>query len=393
LTGVFIGSLDDKPGGQSLQRLLPDASSVHYAGPSAASRTGHVVFSRENTLMAQPFDALSLKLSGDPVPISAGVSSYGGFHLSSIGALAYIVTNDLNRRLAWFDRKGQHLGDVWKPGPYGALELSPDGTRVVADRGEGQASDVWVYEFARNAETQITASPARDGRPVWLDNERVVYYSARDGQMRLFTRAASGAGPEDVLAEFEPEIRAPLPQTVSPDGRILIFEPGRFKTGRDLMILPLENGKAGKPSEYLNSEGSEFQAQFSPDGRYVAYHLNQSGNNELQVSTFPDPQKRRWTISSGGGYQPRWSKDGRELLYFAPGGKLMSVQLSLSPEFRASAPKLLFERPIFGSGVSGNQIRWDLTRDGQRFLINTSSSDESGTPITVVLNWQAAVGQ
>ena len=387
LTGIFAGSLDDKPDKQSSQRLLPDQSSVYYAGPSVASPSGHVVFYRESTLMAQPFDAGHLQLSGDAVPIAQGVSALGGFYLSATGALAYTTSGGHNRQLAWFDRKGLRVGNVWNPGPFFELELSPDDTRVAAVRdGANSNSVVWVYEFARNAETLITTASGPAAHPLWIDGQRLVYYSGA----RFFTRAASGAGPEQLFAELDPGIQTPYPQTVSPDGRTLLYEPGVPKTGRDLMMLPIENGKAGKMSAYLNSEANESQAQFSPDGRYVAYHLTQAGRNEIQVSTFPDPGKGRWTISSGGGFQPRWRKDGKELFYFGAGGKLMSLDVSLSPKFNASAPKLLFEAPIYGGGATPSQIRWDVSRDGQRFLINTSIGDESATPITVVLNWQAA---
>lgn len=155
------------------------------------------------------------------------------------------------------------------------------------------------------------------------------------------------------------------------------------------MVLPLEGDKPGMPRPYMNGEGNESAGQFSPDGKHVAYVLTAGGRSEIYVSTFPDPTANKWSISAGGGYQPRWRRDGKELFYITADNKLMSVEVKSGPSF--GVPRELFAVPIYGGGSnSTNQIRWDVSPDGQKFLFNTVSGDASA-PLTVVLNWQAGL--
>jgi eukaryotic-like serine/threonine-protein kinase len=178
----------------------------------------------------------------------------------------------------------------------------------------------------------------------------------------------------------------------SRDEHFLLYEDRDPKTNWDLWVLPDPAGSPGarKPSVFLNSMFSEADGKFSPDGRFVAYVSDESGRTEVYVSTFPDPKGGRWAISSGGGFQPRWRSDGRELLYFRPDGTLMSVDVTLNPSFKAGAPRALFQAPIIAGGGQTSTHRWDMTPDGKRFLINTVPGDASA-PLTVVLNWQAAL--
>jgi hypothetical protein len=160
------------------------------------------------------------------------------------------------------------------------------------------------------------------------------------------------------------------------------------KTKYDLWVLPMSGGR--KPQEFLHTPFDERQPQFSPDGRFVAYALDESGKYEVYVSTFPPSSAGKWPISNGGGYQPRWRRDGKELLYFSGGGTLMSVEVALGATFKAGVPKALFQAPLYGGGANPAQTRWDLTPDRQRFLINTIPA-EASSPLTVVLNWQAGL--
>jgi hypothetical protein len=168
----------------------------------------------------------------------------------------------------------------------------------------------------------------------------------------------------------------------------VIFSDIDRSTKRDLRVMRVDGER--KPAEFLKTGSNLDSARFSPDARYVAYVSDESGTNDVYVTTFPDPKVGKWPISSGGGYQPRWRRDGRELLYFTSDGNLMSVDVALIPSFRAGIPKALFRVPIFGGGGTLGQNRWDLTADGQRFLINTIGSG-GAAPITVVLNWQAGL--
>ena len=201
-------------------------------------------------------------------------------------------------------------------------------------------------------------------------------------------RASSGAGNAELLLK---PIHQVAPKDWSRDGRFLLYVDYDPKTKQDLWVLPVSDGAPGgrTPAVFLRTESNENQGQFSPDGRFVAYTSDESGKFEVYVSTFPTSGGGKWTISNGGGTQPRWRRDGKELLYFTGDGKLMSVDVTPGAAFKAGAQKVLFQAPIYGTANS-TQTRWDVTPDGQRFLINTVSGDAS-VPLTVVLNWQAAL--
>ena len=379
--GIFLGSLDAKPAAQASKPLLADISMPVYAPGLAGS--GYILFVREGTLMAQPFDNRALAFKGDPVPIAEQVSSGSGqYSVSSTGVLIRAAGTGISvRQLTWYDREGKQGETTWTRGLYGGVALSPDATRVAIERF-GQFWETWVFEFSRSASIRLTLTGGTT--PAWSpDGNRIAYSSASKGG--LVVKAASGAGNEDLLLKTSHPVQA---MDWSRDGRFLLYEDQDLKTKWDLWTLPIPAGAAGeaKPVAFLNSEFNETGGQFSPDGRFVAYESDESGPSEVYVSPFPDAKSGKWPISSGGGYQPRWRRDGRELLYFAVGGRLMSVDVTLSPAFKASAPKVLLQAPVFNGAVS-NTHHWDLTPDGKRFLINTVPTDISA-PLTVVLNWQ-----
>jgi len=261
------------------------------------------------------------------------------------------------------------------------LELAPDGTRVAVVRSVPNSQPaIWVDEFARGVSNRITP-PDVSVRPVWSpDGNRLVFESASN----ISLKAASNAGKEEVLFKFE---RPTDPLDWSRDGRWLLYQETDPKTKHDLWALPMEPGKpAGKPVPFLQTASDEREGKFSPDGRFVVYVSDDSGKYEVYVASFPAPSLRV-PISSGGGYQPRWRRDGKELLYFTADGKLMSVDVTLSGAFKAGVPKVLFQAPIYGGGNSP-QHRWDMTAGGQRFLIDIVGGDVSA-PLTLVENWTA----
>jgi eukaryotic-like serine/threonine-protein kinase len=383
--GVFLGSLDAKPEQQELKRLLPDLTPAAYSSPSAPGGTGYLLFRREGALLAQPFDSERLELYGDAVVV---VDQVGGplFSLSATGVLVYPTGGGADRRLTWHDPQGKATGTAWIPGQYSELNLSRDGKQVAVVNSRN-GTDTWIFEFAREAETRLTNGPAANVHPVWSpDGSRMVYTSALGGSgFQMILKPASGAGKEEVLLESKTSVYA---MDWSRDGRFLLYQEIAPKTKGDFGLLEMDGDR--KPKPYLHSDFNENTGQFSPDGRYVAYISDQSGNFEVYVSSFPDPNTVRVPISHGGGYQPRWRWDGKELLYLAGDGKLMSVDVTLTPAFKASAPKALFQPPIFGGAANnGNREYWDIAPDG-RFLILTNSGDASA-PLTVVLNWQAAL--
>jgi len=381
--GVHIRALDDKPNVPG-RRLLADDTSALFAPATHGRKPGWIVFVREATLWAQPFDPTRLSLDGDPVPLAPSSGNLGGFSVSETGDLVYGTVSQANRQLDWYSRKGTRIETAWKGHAFNEIELSPDGTRV-ATVDSPSTQSIWVYDFERKSETPITTTPGV--HPVWSpDGQRVLWVGIRNGQFQFFTRASSAADAEQPLGESWKV--ATYPASWSHDGRFLIFETALGNAGRDLMVLPITDGKAGTAKPYLNGEHNEGAAQFSPKGEYVAYVVVTGGRSEVYVSTFPDPTAGKWPVSVGGGYQPRWRRDGKELLYVTAEGKFMSVEVKPGPAF--GVPKELFQVPIFGGGSTAGQIRWDISPEGERFLINTVTGDTSA-PLTVVVNWQAGL--
>jgi len=219
-----------------------------------------------------------------------------------------------------------------------------------------------------------------------------VWASNRKGPFDLYRKASTGAGEEQVLLASSDTKN---PQDWSPDGRFLLYTPVQ-KGNRDLWLLPLkaDGTAAGPPTPYLSTPFEKRSAKFSPDGHWIAYASYESGKFEVYVRPFPLPAGGggKWQISTGGGLQPLWRRDGKELLYFSPDSKLMSVEVSTSPSFKAANPKPLFAALLSaGSGAGSQTHTWGIAPDGQRFLLNVEAENTASAPMTVVLNWQAGL--
>jgi Tol biopolymer transport system component len=351
--------------------------------------------------MAQAFDMRHLDLAGAAVPIGENLSDSGipRYSVSTTGVLVYntggIGSGNPTTKLTWFDRSGKILGIVGEPGHYNTVALSPDGTRVAFSRMSSQARetsgrppnyDLWVHEFSRNTSTQITFDPAINWQAVWsADGNRIIFASDRDGPFNLYQKDSNGAGKEDL---FSKSSEGKFPYDWSPDGRFLLYVNTTGLRG-NLWFLPL-TGDDRKPVRYLQTDANESHARFSPDGHYVAYTSNTSGVNDVYVQPFPLASSGKWKIGSGS--QPRWRRDGNELFYISNDSKLMAVDLTTNPAFKAGTAKILFSAPIW----SGARFvsRYDVTADGKKFLINAMTAEpilRAGTPITVVLNWEAGL--
>jgi WD40 repeat protein len=283
--GIYVGSLDARPEEQSSKRLLASESGAVYA-PSPDSKVGYLLFIREGTLMAQPFDAGRLEVEGDAVPVAEQVGAFNSavgafFSVSPTGALAYrtgVAAVGGNLRLTWFDRQGKVLSTEGDLGQHNSPALSPDGTQVAFTRRENGGAgnpDVWLLDVARGTSTRFTFHPAADVAPVWSpDGSHIVFASERDGPLNLYQKVSSGAGNEETLFQSaDPK----TPTDWSPNGRFLLFTNTDPKTGPDIWVLPMMGAR--KPEPYLKTEFSESDARFSPDGRFVAYQSN--GNNIL----------------------------------------------------------------------------------------------------------------
>ena len=380
---IYVGSLDptEKP-----RLLLEGGSNAQYA-------SGYVLFMRDDTLMAQAFDADRLELTGNAATVAADVQiggntgRTGAFSVSQTGVLAYQTrSGDGSSRLFWFDRTGKQIAALGDQADYGGVELSPDGTRAavnVLDPAR-RTRDIWLYDVARGLRTRFTFDPAEDDFPVWSpDGSQIGFGSARMGQFDLYVKPSSGAGTEELLYH---EARSVSPSSWSPNGHsLLYFYSAAGPQGSDLRVLPLSGDR--KTSVFLQTPFNEDAGTFSSDGRWVAYQSNESGRNEVYVAPFPGPGGK-WQISTAGGASPRWRRDGREIYYLAPNNRLMAAPVSgEGSAFQVGVVQSLFEaRPR--PGVLARP--YDVSADGQRLLVNTLVQ-EASAPITLVVNWTAAL--
>ncbi len=377
---VYVASLDS-----SERKLLlnSDSSNVVYA-------QNHLLFLRETTLMAQPFDPQRLTLTGDAFPIAEQIQTQGNppagvFSASENGVLAYQTGSSVNGfRLTWFDRSGKQIGILGDPGIYGDLELAPDGKRAsVSIMSAGKGRNIWIYDVARSLKSRYTFDASSDAPSIWSpDGSRVIFSSNRKGHFDLYENVSDGSGTEAPLLEDDLE---KAPDSWSPDGRFILFTSSGGPTGTHLFVLPLSGDR--KPFPFLKTQFSETYGRFSPDGRWVAYRSNESGTGEIYVAPFPGPGGKR-QVSTAGGNWPRWRRDGTEIFYIAPDGKLMVAAVNgKGSSFEVGTVKPLFETHVF----NGFRYPYDLTPDGQRFLFSTVPGQTSQAPITVVVNWMAGL--
>jgi eukaryotic-like serine/threonine-protein kinase len=389
--GVYIGSLDAKPAEQGEKRLFDSpAGAMYVASPSGG---GSLLFLRGQALMVQPFNLGRLELTGSAVQLADQVSTnlYDGlFSVSNTGVLAFAATGGSNRQLTWYDRQGKIMGHVGDPAARDEMALSPDGARVAEGRSDDRGTwVVWMLDLARGASTRLTFENGGAGNATWSPDGAEIIYAPGGGQSAdLYRKAANGAGQGELLLHTE-ETKTPLDW--SRDGRFLLFMQRGKNTGADLWVLPMQGDR--KPFPYLATPFTEAQAQFSPDGHWVVYASNESGTKEIYVQPFPVSTGGKWLVSNGGGSQARWSRDGKEIFYFAPDSMLMAVSVKTDGgTFQPGVPKALFRAAVLGGTGGGPAVawRWD-SPDGQRFLINTTLEDTAGSPVTVVLNWQSAV--
>jgi serine/threonine protein kinase len=374
---ILVGSLDSgerKP-------LLKNDSNAAYVAP------GYLLFARNTTLMAQSFDAAKLQLSGEPFPVVEQVafsvaSGYSNYSVSDNGTLIYWNGSPSNRQLVWFDRAGKQLSVVGTPGGYNDVVLSPDEKRAALQRDDSTNSDIWTMDLERGVAGRFTFTPELDDDPVWSpDGSSIVFNAARGGVRGLYRKVSSGAGNEELLAKADIVTNG---MDWSSDGKFIVFESADAQTGANLWVLPLFGEM--KPYVVLQTEFNETHGRFSPDNRWLAYVSNESGRAEVYVQSFP-PSGGKWQVSTTGGSQPRWRSDGKELFYMSPDRKLMAVDVNPQQSFEVGAPKVLFQTTVARYEAPN---RYAVSRDGQRFLINSAVEEVSHT-MTVVLNWTGEI--
>jgi serine/threonine protein kinase len=371
---VVVGSIDED--GET--ELMRSVAAAEYAG-------GWLLFAREATLMARPFDAERLEFTGDAVPVCEDVMVINGaavvvFSASGGDVLAYQSGGGQQGGvLTWFDRDGTQQGTIGEQNEYREVWISPDGTMAavgIDDQASGM-SDIWTIELDRNLASRLTSDPGDEQQIVWSpDSNYVAFARGVDSRVDIYRKLVGGASDAEPVYESELDT---FPTSWSPDGRLLAFDASNPDTGWDLWILPLDTGEA---YPFVHSKFNESNGVFSPDGRWMAYGSDESGRREIYVTPFPGPG-RRWRVSTDGAMYPRWSSSGRELFYQGVDGSIVGVTVALSESsVRIGTPQILITtRP------TGLSYPYSPSRDSERFLLIDS---QIGTQsLNVVVDWAA----
>lgn len=382
---IFVGSLDST----EVKQMLADGGPAVYAPP------GWIVFVRNGALMAQAFDAERLEVKGEAVPLSQSNNNSliigVPFSVSTNGVLIWQGDRRPPYQLVWFDREGHQRGVVGPPSNVTNghnLRLSPDGKKVALFLSDPQVrnDDIWVIDLVRNQPLRLTTNLEYDQCPIWSpDGSQVAHFRGASTRERsgLFKRAANGSGAEERLMD-----RPARTTDWSPDGRFIVYNYPSEKNRSDIWCLPLIGDR--KYYTLLATEFAESQGQFSPDGRWLAYVSDESGNYEIYVQSFTADGKlgsNKVRVSPQGGNYPRWRRDGKELFYVATDEQMMAVPVQTGgTTFVAGAPVALFKTHLMPLLFS-HPGEYDVTPDGQRFLVGTLVGTPA--PVSVILNWMA----
>jgi Tol biopolymer transport system component len=362
--GIYLGSLDS----QKTKRLTTADTMGAYLTPD------WLLFVHQGSLVARHLDLSQAVLSGNPATVAEDVTA---FSVSTAGSVAYRGARKDRRQLTWFDRSGKTLGTVGVSDETGILdpELSPDGRQVAAQRTVQGNTDVWLLDETRT--TRFTFNEAVDMVPVWSpDGSRIVFRTNRNGAFDLYEKPSSGNGEEKLLLE-SPENK------VAEDwwSNFLVYYTVDPVTAADVWIHQMDGGD---PFVFLETAAEENHAEFSPDGRWLAYQANETGQNQIFVRPF-QRAGGQWQVSTSGGTAPRWRSDGKELYYIGLDGTLMAVATPVSgASFVPGPPVGLFKPPIVRTTT---RPQYDVASDG-RFLINVYTEDRTSFPITLLLNWK-----
>jgi Tol biopolymer transport system component len=382
IRGIYVGDLE----GSAPRRLLDADTAAAYVS------SGHVLFARRGTLLAQAFDPERLTTSGNPFPIAEQVAFdptkyIAAVSASSAGVIVYRSgLSSGTRQFVWFDRSGRELERVGPPDSTNPLDpsLAPDGYRVALNRTLNGESSIWLLDTRRGVSSRFTSEVRI--RPLWAPDGKQIAFAARGsrGYTDLFVQSATGASQRDLLLETD------QPKAVtdwSRDGRFLLYRSADPKMGWDLWALPLDATR--QPFPVVRTGFDERDAQFSPDGKWIAYQSNESGRFEIYVQPFPGPGDKV-TVSTSGGAQVRWRQDGTELFYMSLDDQLMVVPVEIaakSQHINVGTPIPLFRTESTGAVQSANRQQYMVTADGQRFLINTVVPSTTA-PIVMLLNWK-----
>jgi len=375
--GIFLGSLDS----QERRLLVSTSANAAYAEP------GYLLYLRDNkTLVAQPFDRRRYVLSGEPHTLSDEVLYFPVVDRAvfSVSSGAVLVTQTGKgasiSQLTWFDRSGKPAGTIGVPGTHSNVRLSPDGRRVAIDQTDpdGRNVDIWILEPDRGATTRLTFDPAYHATPIWSpDGKQILFSVNRKLGFQLQLKNADGSGSEEEVGDFG-TLSSINPWDWSRDGKYVLV-----RKANELWYLSTPERVA---NPLLQVKWTVRNAQFSPDGRWMCYASNETGRMEIYVSPFPTGNGK-WQVSNAGGEEPRWRQDGKELFYLSAEGKMMAVGVKTGASFEAGSPVALFQthrrQPVSAQDV----FSYDVSGDGQRFLILSKVDEANPAPLSVLLNW------
>ena len=383
---IHLGSIDS---GEPA-RVLGAMGNATYAPP------GFLLYPRGNSLVAQPFDAGQARVSGEPVTIADQVSFNGnvnrsGFSVSANGVLAYTpAVGEGISELIWIDRSGKILGRVGEPRVYLGPRLSPDGRRLaveIYDRPISTNSDIWIYDLVANSRTRLTFSQSNEHNrmPVWSpDGTRILFSSDRGGHSQIYEKAVSGIGTEKVVSTTEGHRYA---TTWSADGQFVAgFEENKQHSSIQFLVLSRPAGDKTIPFLSGVTGLSRFTLpRISPNGKWIAYASWEAGRGEVYISLFPSGAGK-WQVSVDGGNSPDWRQDGKELFYIGANNMMMAAEISQ----QAESPVVGKVQTLFRTHrVAAPSWPFDVSPDGNRFLVNSLLQPSSSEPITLVVNWDA----
>jgi serine/threonine-protein kinase len=393
---VVSGS--EEPSLEVVEVASGDRSVVHPSGfYGRYVPTGHILFADRSALFALPFDPKTQQVEGSPMPVLEGIESaqqwgHAQFDISDNGVLLYMPGSEELQSfdVAWANRSGE-TEILWdEAGVYGTPRLSPDRRRLALSALKGDDWDVWVYDIERDISTRITFASGYDADGAWSpDGEHIAFASDRNGGISMMRKRADGTGEAEVLIEAG-RFEFPAPYSWSPQDKIVFAGSGEGEGGAD--DLWLLSGDGGEPEPFLSTPFNEGEAAFSPDGLWLAYVSNESGQHEIYVHAVEG--SRRYQVSDGHAHQPMWSPSGRELFIRMREG-LMSVSVERDgDELRFGRPELLFGEifaSMTGVSVPGYLFYdYDVDADGERFVVfprRSAADSEEGTTMHAVTNW------
>ena len=370
--------------GSTKTRVLGAADSrIEYAPP------GYVLYARGGSLVAQPFNASSIKLAGEPFPVAEPLrmAPNGGadFSTSNNGTLVYSTGGTQDAEFAWVDRTGHETGHVEMGTISNFLNpaLSPDGHRVAFRVQDPtlRTRDVWIADMVRGVQSRFTFDPGNENQPIWSpDGSRIAYWSDDAKTSGIYIKSASGAGDAEALLKSKDET---VLTDWSHDGKTMVYalQPPTGKS--EVWTMPLEGDHT--PAVFLRGPFDYFDARLSPDGRWMSYTSTESSRSEVYVQTYP-LHSGKWQISTAGGSDARWNANGKELVYLAADQRMMSVPIRTTPSFEADVPVPLFTARVLFPGVP-LRTHYELSADGQRFLMAAPRGAQSLSGANVVLNW------